>query len=103
MEHGAFAPNVIFGLNPMWVAVVVLVAAYAVIIAEKLNRSIIALLGACLGGNGTLIGASANLTVAGIAERNGISFRFWDCTKLAFPLMLISVAISRVCIWLRYL
>jgi Na+/H+ antiporter NhaD/arsenite permease-like protein len=29
-------------------------------------------LGACLGGNGTLIGASANLTVAGIAERNGV-------------------------------
>ena len=28
-------------------------------------------LGACLGGNGTLIGASANLTVAGIAERAG--------------------------------
>jgi len=33
-------------------------------------------LGACLGGNGTLIGASANLTVAGIAERNGVPFRF---------------------------
>ena len=33
-------------------------------------------LGACFGGNGTLIGASANLTVAGIAERNGIPFRF---------------------------
>ncbi|MGZ5812617.1 MAG: SLC13 family permease, partial [Xanthobacteraceae bacterium] len=32
-------------------------------------------LGACLGGNGTLIGASANLTVAGIAERNSIPFR----------------------------
>src|SRR5262245_56315607 len=45
-EHGAFVPNVIFGLNPMWVAVVVLVATYAVIITEKLNRSIIALLGA---------------------------------------------------------
>jgi Na+/H+ antiporter NhaD/arsenite permease-like protein len=29
-------------------------------------------LGACLGGNGTLIGASANLTVAGIAERDGV-------------------------------
>ena len=33
-------------------------------------------LGACLGGNGTLIGASANLSVAGIAERNGVPFRF---------------------------
>jgi Na+/H+ antiporter NhaD/arsenite permease-like protein len=59
-------------------------------------------LGACLGGNGTLIGASANLTVAGIAERNGVSFRFLTYTKHAFPLMLVSVAISHVYIWLRY-
>jgi Na+/H+ antiporter NhaD/arsenite permease-like protein len=60
-------------------------------------------LGACFGGNGTLIGASANLTVAGIAERNGVRFSFWEYTKLAFPLMLISIAISHVYIWLRYL
>ena len=39
-------------------------------------------------GNGTLIGASANLTVAGIAERNGVPFRFMTFTKLAFPMML---------------
>jgi Na+/H+ antiporter NhaD/arsenite permease-like protein len=60
-------------------------------------------LGACLGGNGTLIGASANLTVAGLAERNGINFSFMTYTKLAMPLMIISVAISHVYIWLRYL
>jgi len=60
-------------------------------------------LGACLGGNGTLIGASANLTVAGIAERNGVEFRFITYTKHAFGLMLISVAISHVYLWLRYL
>jgi Na+/H+ antiporter NhaD/arsenite permease-like protein len=60
-------------------------------------------LGACLGGNGTLIGASANLAVAGIAERNGIDFRFVTFTKHAFGLMLISVAISHVYLWLRYL
>ena len=48
-------------------------------------------LGACLGGNGTLIGASANLTVAGIAERNGIEFSFLTYTKYAFGLMLVSV------------
>ena len=59
-------------------------------------------LGACLGGNGTLIGASAN-PVAGIAERNGIDFRFTTYTKHAFGLMLISVAISNVYLWLRYL
>jgi Na+/H+ antiporter NhaD/arsenite permease-like protein len=60
-------------------------------------------LGACLGGNGTLIGASANLTVAGIAERNGIEFGFWTYTKYAFGLMLLSVAISNVYLWLRYI
>jgi Na+/H+ antiporter NhaD/arsenite permease-like protein len=60
-------------------------------------------LGACLGGNGTLIGASANLTVAGIAERAGIPFRFMTFLKLAFPMMLMSVVISMVYVWLRYL
>jgi Na+/H+ antiporter NhaD/arsenite permease-like protein len=59
-------------------------------------------LGACLGGNGTLIGASANLTVAGIAERVGIPFSFMTFLKWAFPLMLMSVAISHVYVWLRY-
>jgi len=60
-------------------------------------------LGACLGGNGTLIGASANLAVAGIAERNGIDFRFATYTRHAFGLMLLSVAIGHVYLWLRYL
>lgn len=59
-------------------------------------------LGACLGGNGTLIGASANLTVAGIAERNGVPFRFVTYTKLAFPLMLVHVAICHVYLVWRY-
>jgi Na+/H+ antiporter NhaD/arsenite permease-like protein len=59
-------------------------------------------LGACLGGNGTLIGASANLTVAGLAERNGISFRFMTYTFYAFPMMLVSVAICHLYVWLRY-
>jgi len=60
-------------------------------------------LGACLGGNGTLIGASANLTVAGIAERAGIPFRFLTFLKYAFPMMLMSIVISTVYVWLRYL
>jgi len=60
-------------------------------------------LGACLGGNGTLIGASANLTVAGIAERNGVPFRFLHYTKIAFPLMLIHVAICHVYLLWRFL
>ncbi|NVO17567.1 MAG: ArsB/NhaD family transporter [Rhodoplanes sp.] len=59
-------------------------------------------LGACLGGNGTLIGASANLTVAGIADRNGVPFRFVTYTLYAFPMMLVSIAIAHVYVWLRY-
>lgn len=59
-------------------------------------------LGACLGGNGTLIGASANLTVAGLGDRNGVPFRFVTYTIQAFPLMLISIAISHFYVWWRY-
>jgi Na+/H+ antiporter NhaD/arsenite permease-like protein len=60
-------------------------------------------LGACLGGNGTLIGASANLTVAGIGERAGVPFRFLEFAKVAFPLMLISIAISHIYLEWRFL
>ncbi len=60
-------------------------------------------LGACLGGNGTLIGASANLVVAGIAERAGTHFRFVEYLKVAFPLMLISIVLSHAYLYLRYL
>ena len=60
-------------------------------------------LGACLGGNGTLIGASANLVVAGLAERAGTTFRFIEFLKVAFPLMLISIVISHAYIYFRYL
>jgi len=59
-------------------------------------------LGACLGGNGTLIGASANLTVAGIGERNGVPFRFVTYALYAFPMMVVSVAICHVYVWWRY-
>jgi Na+/H+ antiporter NhaD/arsenite permease-like protein len=59
-------------------------------------------LGASLGGNGTLIGASANLTVAGIAQRNGVRFDFAAYTKYAAPLTLVSLAICQLYLWLRY-
>ena len=60
-------------------------------------------LGACLGGNGTLIGASANLVVAGIAAQEGYPIRFMDYLKIGFPLMILSIIISTVYIYLRYL
>ncbi len=59
-------------------------------------------LGACLGGNGTLIGASANLTVAGVAERNGVRFGFIKYTLYAVPMMIVSIAVCQVYVWLRY-
>jgi Na+/H+ antiporter NhaD/arsenite permease-like protein len=60
-------------------------------------------LGACIGGNGTLIGASANITVAGIAERNGVRFSFMRYTRSAAGLTLLSVAICHIYIVVRYL
>lgn len=60
-------------------------------------------LGACLGGNGSLIGASANLIIAGFAERAGHPIRFIPFLLMAFPLMLMSIAMSHLYIMLRYL
>ncbi len=59
-------------------------------------------LGACLGGNGTLIGASANVIVAGIAEKNGSPISFRGYLKIAFPLMILSIVISSAYLYLRY-
>lgn len=59
-------------------------------------------LGACLGGNGTLIGASANLIVAGLSEKEGYPIRFFQFLKYGFPLMLLSVLLSSVYVYLRY-
>jgi len=51
-------------------------------------------LGACLGGNGTIIGASANVVVIGMAEKRGQHIGFVDYFKIAFPLMLMSIVVS---------
>lgn len=59
-------------------------------------------LGACLGGNGTLIGASANVVVSKIASKNKYPITFWQFTRYGFPLMLLSIIISAVYLWLRY-
>ena len=60
-------------------------------------------LGACLGGNGTLVGASANLIVAGLSGKEGYPIRFVAFLKIGFPLMLLSVAIASIYVYLRYL
>lgn len=51
-------------------------------------------LGACLGGNGTIIGASANVVVIGMAEKRGINISFVGFMKVAFPLMIMSIVVS---------
>ncbi|WP_417055845.1 ArsB/NhaD family transporter [Ellagibacter isourolithinifaciens] len=53
-------------------------------------------LGACLGGNGTLVGASANVVLSGIANEEGYNITFMSFTKVAFPLMLVTVALSTI-------
>ncbi|MDH8678518.1 ArsB/NhaD family transporter [Fusibacter bizertensis] len=53
-------------------------------------------LGACLGGNGTLVGASANVIVSGLLARHGQKLSFGYYFKIGFPLMIVSIAISTV-------
>ena len=60
-------------------------------------------LGACLGGNGTLIGASANVVVASMAAQRGRQISFIGFMKIAFPLMVLSVFISSIYVYFRYL
>lgn len=59
-------------------------------------------LGACLGGNGSLIGAAANVMVAGLGERAGYPIGFSTFLKIGLPLMFLSVAIAQVYMWVRY-
>ena len=60
-------------------------------------------LGACLGGNGTIIGASANLIVAGMAAEKGVYISFMRYLKLGFPIMLVTIVLSTVYVYLMYL
>jgi Na+/H+ antiporter NhaD/arsenite permease-like protein len=59
-------------------------------------------LGACLGGNGTLVGASANVVIAQVANRNGTPITFASFTRYGFAFMLVSLTISSAYIYLRY-
>ncbi len=59
-------------------------------------------LGACLGGNGTLIGASANVVLSGISNKHGYPITFIQYTKLGFPMMILSVAIAMIYLLIRF-
>lgn len=59
-------------------------------------------LGACFGGNATLIGASANVIVAGMAARQGQPISFLGFMKWSVPIMLLTVALATVYVYIQY-
>lgn len=59
-------------------------------------------LGACFGGNGTLIGASANVMVASYASRAGHGISFMKYIKHGLPLTILSIIIANAYLWMRY-
>jgi Na+/H+ antiporter NhaD/arsenite permease-like protein len=59
-------------------------------------------LGACLGGNGSAIGASANVIVVGISEKAGKKISFMRFMAYGMPIMVVTVLISMIYVWLRY-
>lgn len=59
-------------------------------------------LGACLGGNGTIIGASANVVLSDISKKNGHEITFMEYMKVGFPLMVVSVVIAAIYLVIRF-
>ena len=59
-------------------------------------------LGACLGGNGTLVGASANVVLSGISKRDGHEITFGSYFKIGFPLMIMSIIVSTAYLVIMY-
>lgn len=59
-------------------------------------------LGACLGGNGSVVGASANVIVSGMLHKKGYKLSFGDFLKIGFPIMLVSIVISTIYLILFY-
>ena len=59
-------------------------------------------LGSCLGGNGTLIGASANIIIANFAKKSGYRISFLKFLKYSIPVTILSLALSYIYILIRY-
>ena len=59
-------------------------------------------LGACFGGNGSLIGASANVIVAGLAVREGHPIKFLGFLLWSIPVMMISTLMAGVYLYIKY-
>ncbi len=60
-------------------------------------------LGACFGGNGTLVGASANVVVAGMAAKNGYHIHFMKFLLWSIPVMLCSIVMANIFLYLEFL
>lgn len=77
------------------------------VLCEKLNTNPYVflfglLIGTCVGGNITPIGASCNVVATGILKKNGYRVSFFDFFKIGFPFSIISVAGSTLLLWLIY-
>ena len=101
---------------PLVIAMIPLIKSIVPVFAERMGTSAEAVirlqieepllwalaLGACLGGNGSLIGASANVVIAQVARRNKYKLSFMDFTKIGLPLMVLRLIISTAYLYLRY-
>ena len=58
-------------------------------------------LGACLGGNGTLIGASANVVLSDISNKHGYPITFASYLKVGFPFMILSILVSTIVLLIK--
>ena len=59
-------------------------------------------LGACFGGNGTIIGASANVIIAGIAAKEGHPIKFISFMKWSVPVMLLTILLATIWLKIQY-
>ena len=59
-------------------------------------------LGACLGGNGTLIGASANVVLTGVSAKHGHPVTYMQFLKVGFPMMIMSIVLCSIYMLIRY-
>jgi Na+/H+ antiporter NhaD/arsenite permease-like protein len=60
-------------------------------------------LGACFGGNATIVGASANVVVASMSEARGYPITFVQYLRYGVPATLVTMVVATIDIWLRYL
>lgn len=59
-------------------------------------------LGACLGGNGTLIGASANVVLSSVSEKHGYPISFVSYLKIGFPIMILTIIFANIYLYFKF-